>query len=75
MLESGILGLGQQAGVSLVEDSTERVEGGFSASVTDLMTQSGYNVNGELTWHVDSFCSLDVILELAANPLPANLAP
>ncbi len=75
MLENGFPGIGQQVGVSLVEDSPERVEGGFTASVTDLMTQSGYSVTGELTWHVDSFCSLDVILELAANPLPADLAP
>ena len=75
MLESARLGAGQQAAINLTEDSQERVEGNFSVSVTDMMTQTGFSVEGDLIWHVDSFCSLDVILELAANPLPAGLLP
>jgi len=75
MLESTSFGTGPQVAINLIEDSQERVEGSFSVSVTDMMTQSGFSVEGELVWHVDSFCSLDVILELAANPLPAGLMP
>ena len=73
MLESNGIAVGQQVSINLIEDSQKRVEGSFSVSVTDLMTQSGFSVDGELIWHVDSICSLDVILELAANPLPAGL--
>ncbi len=75
MLEKNSIALGQEIAFNLLENSQERFEGSFSVSVTDLMSQSGYSVAGEMMWHVDSFCSLDVILELAANPLPANLAP
>jgi hypothetical protein len=75
MLEKGSLALGQEVVFNLQENSQERFEGSFSVSVTDLMTQSGYSVAGEMAWHVDSICSLKTILELAANPLPANLAP
>jgi len=75
MLESTSFGVGQQVTFNLVEDSRERFEGSFSASVNDMATQSGYSVDGKMVWHVDSFCSLDVILELAANPLPAGLLP
>lgn len=75
MLESTSFGVGQEASFNLLEDSKERFEGSFSASVNDMATQSGYSVDGEMIWHVDSFCSLDVILELAANPLPAGLLP
>ena len=75
MLESTSFGVGEQVDINLSEDSQERVEGSFSVSVTDMMTQTGISIDGDLIWHVDSFCSLDVILELAANPLPANLMP
>ncbi len=75
MLDTSSFGVGQQASFNLQENSQERFEGSFSASLTDMRTQSGYSVQGEMIWHVDSFCSLDVIIELAANPLPASLAP
>jgi len=75
MLEGTSFGAGQQSQFNMQENSQQRFEGSFSASVTDMLSQSGYSVQGEMTWHVDSFCSLDVILELAANPLPASLAP
>ena len=75
MLESSSFGVGPQVAINLIEDSQERVEGSFSVSVTNLMTQTGFSVDGDMVWHVDSFCSLDVILELAANPLPVGLLP
>jgi hypothetical protein len=75
MLDSSSFGAGNDVSFDLRENSEERFEGSFSASVTDMASQSGYSVAGEMIWHVDSLCSLDVILELAANPLPANLVP
>lgn len=75
MLESSNIGVGQQSSFNMVENSQERFEGTFSASVIDALSQEGYSVQGEMIWHVDSFCSLDVIIELAGNPLPASLAP
>jgi len=75
MLEQNSLAAGQEVAFNLLENNQERFEGSFSVSVTDLMTQSGYSIAGEMFWHVDSFCSMDVILELAANPLPENLVP
>ena len=75
MLDSSSFGAGNDVSFDLRENSEERFEGSFSASVNDVASQSGYSVAGEMIWHVDSLCSLDVILELAANPLPANLVP
>jgi len=75
MLDSSSFWIGQQASFNLLENSQERFEGSFSASVTNMTSQSEINIDGEMIWHVDSFCSLDVILELAANPLPANFVP
>lgn len=73
MLDNTSFGTGKEATLDLSENSQERFEGNFSVSVTDMASQSGYSIAGDLIWHVDSFCSLDVILELAANPLPAGL--
>ncbi len=73
MLDSSSFGIGQQVSFNLLENSQERFEGSFSASVTDMASQSEINIDGEMIWHVDSICSMDVILELAANPLPAGL--
>jgi len=75
MFDTSSFGVGQQVSFNMRENNQERFEGSFSASLTDMASQSSYAVQGEMIWHVDSFCSLDVILELAANPLPASLAP
>jgi len=75
MLDSSSFGIGQQVSFNLLENNQERFEGSFSASVTDMASQSAINIDGEMIWHVDSICSMDVILELAANPLPAGLMP
>jgi hypothetical protein len=75
MLESMTLGFGTQAVLDLSEDSDERMEGNFSATLTEMTTQQQYSVQGKLIWHVDSICSMDVVLELGENPLPGGLSP
>lgn len=69
------LAAGQQVSMNLSENSAERKQGGYSAALIDVMSQSNFSLQGELYWHGESLCSLDVILELARNPLPASLAP
>ena len=73
MLDTSSFGAGKEVSFDLLENSEERFEGSFSILVNDIASQSGYSVEGEMIWHVDSICSMDVILELAANPLPAGL--
>lgn len=76
MLEENTLGIGgNQTSLNLSEETEQRVEGSFSAELTELTTQQQYSIQGDLIWHVDSFCSLDVMMELVENPLPAGLAP
>jgi len=76
MLEENSLGIGgPQTSVNLSEETEQRVEGSFSAELTELATQQKYSIQGDLIWHVDSFCSMDVMMELVENPLPAGMAP
>jgi len=66
---------GQQSSVNLSPNTAQKKEGSFSASMTDLNNQSQFSLQGDMYWHADSLCSLDVILELTRNPLPASLVP
>ena len=75
MLEANSPGIGNQVSLNLSEDTPERKTGSYSGSYSDLMTQSSVSIQGDLIWHADSICSMDVILELIENPLPEGLAP
>ncbi len=75
MLEANSLGIGNQISLNLSEDTAERKTGSYSGSFTDLLTQGSFSIQGDLIWHQDSICSLDVILELAENPYPESLTP
>jgi hypothetical protein len=66
---------GQQADWNLTENSDERIEGSFSGNLVDILSQSNFSVQGEVYWHIQSLCSLDVIFEIAQNPLPINPPP
>lgn len=66
---------GQQSSLNLSPNTAEKKEGNLSASMTDLNNQSRFSLQGDMYWHAESLCSLNVILELARNPLPAGLAP
>jgi hypothetical protein len=75
MLEANSLGIGNQVSLNLSEDTPERKHGSYSGSYSDLMSQSSISIQGDLIWHADSICSMDVILELIENPLPEGLNP
>jgi len=75
MLEEGSLGVGNQIALNLSEDTPERKTGSYSGTYSDLMTQSSISLQGDLIWHADSICSMDVILELIENPFPEGLTP
>jgi hypothetical protein len=64
---------GQQSSLNLSPNTAEKKEGSFSAPMTELKNQSQFSLQGDMYWHVESLCSLNVILELARNPLPASL--
>ncbi len=75
LFDANLLGIGNQISLTLSEDSSQKKEGKFSASLIELTNQQSYSIQGDLIWHVDSICSMDVILELIENPLPAGLTP
>ena len=75
MLERNSLAIGDQASVNLTKDDGKALEGSFSTSLIDLTTQERFNADGEFVWHIDSLCSMDVILELGSNPYPESMVP
>jgi hypothetical protein len=75
MFTGNTFAAGEQASVSKSEESVNRKQGTFSATLIDLMNQQPFSAQGEYTWHQDSLCSMDVILELAANPFPESMIP
>lgn len=75
MFEGNSLAVGEQISLTNSEDSAVRKQGSFTATLMELMNQQTFSAQGEYTWHKDSLCSLDVILELAANPFPESMIP
>jgi hypothetical protein len=75
MLEANSLGIGNQISLNLSEDTPERKTGSYSGSFSDLLTQSSVSLQGDLIWHADSICSMNVILELIENPYLEGLIP
>ena len=69
------LAVGNQVQVSKTQDDDERKEGEFSATLADMSLQQNFSAQGQYTWHKDSFCSMDVILEMVENPYPESMMP
>ena len=75
MFAGNSFAFGDQVTVNKSEDSAIRQLGSFSVNLTELGNQETFNAQGEYRWHKDSLCSIDVILELAANPFPESMIP
>jgi hypothetical protein len=75
MLETNILSFGEQISVNMDINDDIQKDGNFSIDLMELNTMSNFNATGEFFWHVDSLCSLDVIIEIGRNPYPDGLVP
>lgn len=76
MLEANVPSFGEQVSVNLVHDDPVRKDGVFTANLTEMVPNlPNYTVNGNFHWHVDSLCSLDVIIEFGRNPYPEGMVP
>jgi len=75
MLDLNVLSFGEQVSVNMVVNDEVRKDGTFSTDLIEMTTFSNFIANGELYWHVDSLCSLDVIIEFGRNPYPESMVP
>jgi hypothetical protein len=75
MLELNNLSFGEQVSVNMAVNDDVQKDGNFSVDLMELITMSSFIATGEFFWHVDSLCSLDVIIEIGRNPYPDGLVP